>query len=600
MDMDPIVGIDLGTTNSAIAIMQGESVKVIPNSYGNNTTPSVVAYTSKGILIGKSAKNQAILNPTKTISSVKRLMGRRVSELPDAAKKVSYALVGCPIDPVQILIDKEILLPQDISALILKDLKNSAESYLKEPVKEAVITVPAYFNDAQRQATKKAGELAGFNVRRIINEPTAAALAYGLKENMDIEKKIVVFDLGGGTFDISILEIGKGVWEVIATNGDTYLGGDDFDREITNLLLKNYHNKYNIDIRKHPSALQKLKDAAEQAKCELSTSLETVVSLNFSNEGLENESFLEFTLTRNKFETTIEKYLKKIEHCCKQALLDAKLKIGDIDDVIMVGAPTRTPVIQSLAEKIFNKKPNTSVNPDEVVAMGAAIQGAVLAGQKSNMILVDVTPLSLGLETENELMDVLIPRNTPIPCVKKDIFTTTDNNQQEVDVYIFQGENHKVTKNRLLGQFVLDGIEPAPEGDPQIEVKFVIDADGILNVSAKNLGTGSEQHITIKDSSSATEEQKNDDSDDEDEEDLDLNSEMTLTELVEVAESLLRDTKTSLEDLTDVLDKETVEKIIKTKESLAEALDAADIDKIDQGVDELLELWNSIEAGLEE
>ena len=598
--MNTVVGIDLGTTNSAIAVMDNDQVYVIPNGLGNNTTPSVVAYTNNGVLVGKAAKNQAVMNPTKTIASAKRLIGRRVSDLPDAAKKVSYPLVGRPTDPVQILVDKQTYMPQEISALVLSDLKKSAEAYLKKPITEAVITVPAYFNDGQRQATKKAGELAGLTVKRIINEPTAAALAYGLKEDSSEEKKVAVFDLGGGTFDISILEIGNGVWEVKATNGDTYLGGDDFDREITNLLIRAYHTQHDVDLRENASALQKIKDAAEQAKCELSTSLEVKLSLNFASEGMGDNSFLEFTLTRNKFEDLLEKYLKRIETCCKQALSDAKLKATDIDDVIMVGGPTRTPIIRSLAEKIFQRVPNTTVNPDEVVALGAAIQGAVISGQKKNMVLVDVIPLSLGLETEDEMMDILIPRNTPIPCVKKDIFTTTDDNQEEVDVFVFQGENKKVTKNRLLGQFVLDGIEPTASGEPQIEVRFAIDADGILNVSAKNLGTGSEQHITIKDSSNVSEipeaseaEDDLDISDDDDEE-------MSLEELVSIGESLLRDTKTSLEELSDVLDKDTLNKIKQAKETLAEALDANDTSKIDQHVDNLLELWNNVEKTLED
>jgi molecular chaperone DnaK len=604
--METIVGIDLGTTNSAIAIMDGEKVYVIPNKQGNNTTPSVVAFTASGNLVGSGARNQAVSNPGKTIASAKRLIGRRVSELPEEARRVSYPLVGRPSDPVQILVDDKTYMPQDISAQILADLKHSAEEFLKKPITDVVITVPAYFNDGQRSATKKAGELAGFNVRRIINEPTAAALAYGLREESTIEKKIAVFDLGGGTFDISVLEIGGGVWEVRSTNGDTFLGGDDFDREVTNLLIKSYFEKTTLDLRKHPSALQKVRDAAEQAKCELSSSLEVKISLNFTAEGLGNDSILEYVLTRNKFETLLEPYLKRIESCCRQALKDASFKASDINDVVMVGGSTRIPIVRSLAEKIFSRTPNTSINPDEVVALGAAIQGAILTGQKKGMVLVDVTPLSLGLETEDEMMDVLIPKNTPIPCIKKDIFTTTEDDQGEVDVFIYQGENRKVTRNRLLGQFVLDGIEPTVASEPQIEVRFSIDADGILNVAAKNLGTGSEQHITIKEAKDLTPEEIQkmqntaDDDDDDLEEDDEDDTELSLEELTEIGESLLRDIKNNLNDLGEMLEKDVIQRVKTAAEVLAEALDSNDMTRIDSSVESLLELWNKIEENLEE
>lgn len=602
--MNPIVGIDLGTTNSAIAILRNNEVDVIPNEHGDNTTPSVVAFTTQ-TLVGKLAKNQAVANPSNTIASVKRLIGRRVSELPAGVKKTPYTLVGRASDPVQILVEnpdatsKIILMPQDISAHVLANLKKNAETYLKTPIHDAVITVPAYFNDGQRQATKKAGELAGFNVKRIINEPTAAALAYGLREDSSQEKKIAVFDLGGGTFDISILEIGHGIFEVKSTNGDTFLGGNDFDMEITNMLLRSFNNKFNIDLRNHPSAHQKIRDAAEKAKCELSDMLETKISLSFETVG--PEARLEITLTRVKFESLIEKYLKRIEICCKQALVDAKLKVENIDDVVMVGGATRTPIIRALAQKIFKRIPNTSVNPDEVVAIGAAVQGAILTGQKKDAILVDITPFSLGLETEDDLMDILIPKNTPIPCVKKDIFTTADDNQDEVDVFIYQGENKKVAKNRLLGQFVLDGIEPSLSGEPQIEVKFAIDTNGILNVSAKNLGTGSEQHITIKDSSKLSGEdiEKMKFSNENEDDEIDLDKEMTLEELITVGESLLKDTNTSLNEIGEILDKNTLQKVKATKESLAEALDANDKAKIQQDIEILLELWDEIEKSLD-
>jgi molecular chaperone DnaK len=556
--MSKIVGIDLGTTNSAIAVMEGDIVKVIPTKNGDNTCPSVVAYVGDTILVGKAAKNQATTNPLSTIASAKRLIGRRVVEIPEASKKVTYTLVGLPQHPVQILIGEKGVMPQNISAEVLKDLKKAAEDYLGEPVTEAVITVPAYFNDGQRQATKHAGALAGLTVRRIINEPTAAALAYGITET-EKEQKIAVFDLGGGTFDISVLEIGNGVWEVQATNGDTFLGGDDFDREIINLLARHYLNQpEGVDLREYPSAMQRLKEAAERAKHELSGALETKIEVSFLADGLALP--LEFVLTRAKFESVIDKYLKRIEICCKQVLKDSKLSVSQVDEVVLVGGSTRVPAVINLVKKLFGKEPDTSVDPDEVVSVGAAIQGAILAGDKKGMILVDVTPLSLGIEAEDDLMEVLIPRNTQIPCVEKDIFTTIEDDQEEVDVFVYQGENRRTTKNRMLGQFILDGIEPTYEGEPQIEVRFAIDADGILQVSAKNQATGSEQQITIKESSSlnpeelakmlSVEDDERYDADDDEDDD----EELTFEEMVEIGESLLEDSKNGLEEFSDVLD----------------------------------------------
>jgi len=600
--METIVGIDLGTTNSAIAYVAEGKPRIILNKHSRNTTPSVVAFVGDKILVGKEARNQAATNPIKTFSSVKRIIGRRVKEIPDAAKKVPYSLVGRPEDPVQLLIDNKGFMPQQISAEVLKELKHDAEKFFGHSVTEVVITVPAYFNDGQRQATKQAGELAGFNVRRIINEPTAAALAYGITSDPSAFKKIAVFDLGGGTFDISILEIGGGVWEVKATNGDTFLGGDDFDREITNLLVKTHFAQTGFDIRDDLSAYQRLKEAAEQAKCELSTQFETKINLAFANNG--ETSHLEFTLTRAKFESLIESYLKRVEACCRQALADANLSPKEIDEVIMVGGATRTPIVKALAKKIFVREPNTSVDPDEVVALGAALQGAILSGEQKNMILVDVTPLSLGIETEHDAMDVLIPRNSPIPCTVKEIYTTTEDEQQEVDVFVYQGESRYVYKNRLLGQFVLDGIEPAEAGDPQIEVKFSIDTDGILQVSAKNLATGSEQNITIKDSSSVNEEEierlKNvidpEEDEDYDEEDDDLSDE----DLVEAADALLRETTEGLKEFSGLLDVDITAKVRTAKENLAVALDSEDLDQVEDAMTELLQLWEEVEDKVSE
>jgi molecular chaperone DnaK len=602
--MSKIVGIDLGTTNSAIAVMEGDIVKVIPTKNGDNTCPSVVAYVGDTILVGKAAKNQATTNPLSTIASAKRLIGRRVVEIPEASKKVTYTLVGLPQHPVQILIGEKGVMPQNISAEVLKDLKKAAEDYLGEPVTEAVITVPAYFNDGQRQATKHAGALAGLTVRRIINEPTAAALAYGITET-EKEQKIAVFDLGGGTFDISVLEIGNGVWEVQATNGDTFLGGDDFDREIINLLARHYLNQpEGVDLREYPSAMQRLKEAAERAKHELSGALETKIEVSFLADGLALP--LEFVLTRAKFESVIDKYLKRIEICCKQVLKDSKLSVSQVDEVVLVGGSTRVPAVINLVKKLFGKEPDTSVDPDEVVSVGAAIQGAILAGDKKGMILVDVTPLSLGIEAEDDLMEVLIPRNTQIPCVEKDIFTTIEDDQEEVDVFVYQGENRRTTKNRMLGQFILDGIEPTYEGEPQIEVRFAIDADGILQVSAKNQATGSEQQITIKESSSlnpeelakmlSVEDDERYDADDDEDDD----EELTFEEMVEIGESLLEDSKNGLEEFSDVLDPGILSTIKIARERLAEALDSEEEDKINASIDHMLRLWEEVEETLEE
>lgn len=602
--METIVGIDLGTTNSALAYVVDGQPKVILNKHGANTTPSVVAHAGDQTLVGKEAKNQAAANTAKTYASVKRIIGRRVKELPDSAKKVSYGLVGRPDDPVQILIDNKAVMPQQISAEVLKELKRDAEKFLNKPIKDAVITVPAYFNDAQRSATKQAGELAGFNVRRIINEPTAAALAYGLNSTSEKTQKVAVFDLGGGTFDISILEIGFGVFEVKSTNGDTFLGGDDFDREVTNLLVRTYLNQEDHDLRDDPSAMQRVKEAAERAKCELSSALETKICLTFVHNG-EPKNF-EHTLTRQKFESLLTPYLKRIEDCCKQAIQDAKLSASEIQEVVMVGGSTRTPIIKALAKKIFGREPNTSVNPDEVVALGAAVQGAILSGEKKGMVLVDVTPLSLGIETEDDEMDILIPRNTPIPCVTKEIYTTTEDEQTEVDVYVFQGESPNVRKNRLLGQFVLSDIEAAEAGDPQIEVRFNIDANGILQVSAKNLATGSEQSIIIRDSSSLNEGELEKysttageaDFDDEDE-DEDDNEEISTDDLVSAADALLEDTTNGLREFGGALDPELVTSLRSAKERLATALDAEDIVKIEEAMGELLVMWDEVESKLD-
>jgi len=597
-----IIGIDLGTTNSAVAIMESDSSKIIPNKSGDNTTPSVVAYLKDKIITGKEAKNQAVANPRETISSIKRVIGLRVKEIPEASKYVSYTLCGRLDDPVMVAIEgrDKPLLPSEISSKILVKLKKQAEDYLGMEVTDAVITVPAYFNDGQRQATKQAGKLAGLNVKRIINEPTAAALAYGFRETDEQGSKIAVFDLGGGTFDISILELGGGIVEVKATNGDTFLGGDDFNREIVNLLVRHFQDTFDIDLRDNPTAMQRLRDAAEVAKHELSSNLSTKITQAFILD--DQDKHLEFELTRTKFESLIEKYLKRIASCCQRVMKDASVSPNDISTVVLVGGSTRVPAVKHLAQKVFNKEPNTSVNPDEVVALGAAIQGAILSGEKKDMILVDVTPLSLGIETEFEEMDVLIPRNTPIPCIRKEVYTTTEDDQPEVEVFVYQGEYKRVNKNRQLGQFVLSGIEPALAGDPQIEVTFKIDTDGILQVSAKNVATGSEQTIVIKDSSTISEsdiERMCKEAEQEADEDEDY---IDAVELLETAEALLEQTDEGLEEFeeTGELDSMVLSTLKTAKDNLVAAIEAEDLEAVEGAASALHMLWEATSAALEE
>ena len=503
--MGKIIGIDLGTTNSCVAVMEGNEPTVIANSEGDRTTPSVVAFKGADRLVGKPAKNQMVTNPVNTIYSIKRFMGRKYHEVTEETKMVPYKVTSASGDEIKIDVDGKLYSPQEISAIVLQKMKKTAEDFLGEEVTEAVITVPAYFNDAQRQATKDAGRIAGLEVKRIVNEPTAAALAYGFGKDSSKEEKIAVYDFGGGTFDISILELGDGVFEVKSTNGDTHLGGDNIDQVIIEWLVSDFNREYGIDLSKDKMALQRLKEAAEQAKITLSSSTQTTINLPFITADATGPKHLQKELTRAKFEQMIEPLVEKTKIPCMNALRDAGLSASDIDEVVLVGGSTRIPMVQEAVKKLFGKEPHKGVNPDEVVAVGASIQGGILKGDVKDVLLLDVTPLSLGIETLGGVTTKLIERNTTIPTRKSQIFSTASDGQTAVSIHVLQGERELASQNRTLGMFNLEGIAPAPRGVPQIEVTFDIDANGIVHVSAKDLGTGKEQKIRIESSSGLSE-----------------------------------------------------------------------------------------------
>ncbi len=581
---EKIIGIDLGTTNSVVAVMEGGQPRVIANKEGHRLTPSVVAFLDNGdVLVGQRARNQAITNSMNTIFSIKRFMGRRHGEVKQEEKLVPYGIKGGENDPVRVQIRDKEYTPPEISSRVLRALKEAAEDYLGGEVEKAVVTVPAYFNDAQRQATKDAGRIAGLDVVRIINEPTASALAYGLDKEGRKNQKIVVFDLGGGTFDVSILELGDGVFEVLSTNGDTHLGGDDFDDVLINWLADEFKREQGIDLRKDQMALQRLKEAAEKAKCELSTAMTTEINLPFITADQSGPKHLSKTLTRAKLEALVQHLVDRCRKPCETAMSDAKLKQEQVDEVVLVGGSTRMPLVQAAVKEIFGKEPNKSVNPDEAVALGAAVQGGVLAGEVRDVVLLDVTPLTLGIETEGGVMTPMIERNTTIPTSRKQIFSTAANNQTAVDVQVFQGERPMAKDNRLLGTFRLDGIPPAARGIPQIEVAFDIDANGILNVHAADKGTGKSQSIVIKSSSGLAEDEikrmvrEAEEHAEEDRKKRDLIDERNKAEtLVFTVERLVKDSGDRLSDE----EKKTLEEARKKLDAVREkAEDAADLKK---------------------
>ena len=596
--MGKIIGIDLGTTNSCVAVMEGNDPVVIPNAEGGRTTPSVVAFTKNGErLVGQPAKRQAITNPKNTIFSIKRFMGRLLNEVDSEKHKVPYEVISGDGASARVKVNDRVYSPPEISAMILQKMKKTAEEYLGQEVTEAVITVPAYFNDSQRQATKDAGEIAGLKVKRIINEPTAAALAYGLDKKTS-DHTVAVYDLGGGTFDISILQLGEGVFEVKSTNGDTHLGGDDFDQRVIDYLADEFKKQEGIDLRKDPMALQRLKEAAEKAKIELSSSSTTDVNLPFITATQEGPKHLNINLTRSKFEQLIDDLVQRTKVPCEQAIKDAGVSQSEINEVILVGGSTRIPMVQELVKNLFGREPHKGVNPDEVVAVGAAIQGGVLTGDVKDVLLLDVTPLSLGIETLGSVMTKLIDANTTIPTKKSEIFSTASDSQPSVEIHVLQGERSMAADNRTLGRFHLDGIPPAPRGIPQIEVTFDIDANGIMHVSAKDKATNKEQSIRITSSSGLSQDEIEKMKNDAKEHAAEDKKKKENIDTKNQAESLVFQTKKQIDEMKDKIPADSKSKLEAEIKKVEDAIASDNTEQIKSATESLSKAWNDIASNL--